>query len=260
MAMTESERPQRPAPPSVRRGRATSNGEGSSPQGSGAGVLAIKGRLVEWHAMTAEQRTAAWAGLVEWVAWLHDRYELSIQSRLPECWPEHPGIIEELWTLKMWREALYTTDTETGVLTGHEAGGLAQHARYWHTDLRNLFGQITFYAERCAAEHGGGRRLADRSKTDLKARWLATDPRCGIAAPTTGEPAAPSGVPRLAAADMHRRLELGSARGLDGLLSEHVHTFGDWWIRDSEAGDWVKITDPEMHRRLDNLAATESDR
>jgi hypothetical protein len=252
--MTEPARPQRPATPSVRRGRTTPTGEGGS-QGGGAGVLAIKGRLVEWHAMTDEQRGAAWTGLVEWVAWLHDRYELSIQSRLPECWPQHPGIIEELWALKMWREALYTTDTESGVLTGHEAGGLAQHARYWHTDLRNLFTQITFYAERCAAEHGGGRRLADRSKTDLKAGWLATDPTGGIPAPAAGAEAAPTRAPRLAAADMHRRLELGSARSLD---RDHAYSLGDWWTRDTEAGDWVKITDPEMHRRLDNLAAAES--
>jgi hypothetical protein len=252
--MTESARPQRPTTPSVRRGRTPSKREDGGSQGGGAGVLAIKGRLIEWHAMTDEQRTTAWAGLVDWVAWLHDRYELSIQSRLPDCWPRHPGIIEELWALKMWREALYTNDTETGVLTGHEAGGLAQHARYWHTDLRNLLTQITFYAERCAAEHGGGRRLADRSKTDLKAEWLAVDPRCGIAAPTANTAVAPSRVPRLDAAEMHRRLELGSARGLD---SDHVHSFGDWWTHDHEAGDWVKITDPEMHRRLDNLAATE---
>jgi hypothetical protein len=127
--MTQAQQPQRPTTPSVRRGRTPSKDEGGS-QGSGSGVLAIKGRLIEWLAMTDQQRTTSWAGLVEWVAWLHDRYELSIQSRLPECWPHHPGIIEELWALKMWREALYTTDTETGVLTGHEAGGLAQHARY----------------------------------------------------------------------------------------------------------------------------------
>lgn len=258
--MTQAQQPLRPTTPSVRRGRTAAKEEGGSSQGGGAGVLAIKGRLVEWHAMTDEQRTAAWAGLVEWVTWLHDRYELSIQSRLPECWPQHPGIIEELWALKMWREALYSTDTETGVLTGHEAGGLAQHARYWHTDLRNLFGQLSFYAERCAAEHGGGRRLADRSKTDLKAQWLAVDPTGGIPAPAvSAAAAAPARAPRLAVADMHRRLELGSAQGLDGPDSDHVHSFGDWWTRDHEADAWVKITDPEIHRRLDNLAATESD-
>jgi len=165
-----------------------------------------------------------------------------------------------LWALKMWREALYTTDTETGVLTGHEAGGLAQHARYWHTDLRNLFGQITFYAERCAAEHGGGRRLADRSKTDLKAAWLSADPRCGIAAPTANESAPANRAPRLDAAEIRRRLELGSARGLDGPGSDHVHSFGDWWTRDADAGDWAKVTDPEVCRRLDNLAVTETER
>lgn len=256
--MTEPAYPKQPTTPSVRRGRSSAKDEGGGSQGGGAGVLAIKGRLIEWYAMTDEQRSAAWAGLVEWVAWLHDRYELSIQSRLPECWPQHPGIIEELWALKMWREALYTTDTQVGVVTGHEAGGLAQHARYWHTDLRNLFTQITFYAERCAAEHGGGRRLAERSKIDLKAQWLVAEPTCGIPAPTVRTAAAQANAPRLAAADMHRRLELGSARGLDGPDSDHVNSLGDWWTRDTDTGDWVKITDAEMRRRLDNLAAAEN--
>jgi hypothetical protein len=255
--MTQSAQPQRPTIPSVRRGRSPAGGEGSAPQGNGSGVLAIKGRLLEWHAMTDQQRTAAWSGLVEWVAWLHDRYELSIQSRLPECWPQHPGIIEELWALKVWREALYTTDAESGVLNGAAAGGLAQHARYWHTDLRNLFSQLGFYAERCAAEHGGGRRLSDRSNTDLKAQWLAADPQCCIDAPLTGESPTSSPVPRLAATEMHRRLELGSARRLGGSDGDHVHSFGDWWTRDTAAGDWVKITDPDIARRLENLAATE---
>jgi hypothetical protein len=258
--MTESSQPQRPTTPSVRRGRTSSTAESGGSQGGGSGVLAIKGRLIEWHAMTDQQRGAAWAGLVEWVAWLHDRYELSIQSRLPECWPLHPGIIDELWALKMWRDALYTTDTEAGVLTGQEAGGLAQHARYWHTDLRNLFSQLTFYAERCAAEHGGGRSLAERSKTDLKARWLESDPRCGIDSPMSSELSHQNRAPRLAVAEMARRLELGSARGIDGPESDHVRSFGDWWTRDTDTGDWVKITDPERHRRLDNLAAAGPER
>jgi hypothetical protein len=50
-----------------------------------------KGRaLAEWHDMTPGQQ-AAWAELRAWVAWLHDRYELGTEDRLPRCWPRHPG-------------------------------------------------------------------------------------------------------------------------------------------------------------------------
>jgi hypothetical protein len=249
--------PQRPSTPTLRRPRGASEDSGTSTSGSGSGVLAIKGRLLEWHSMTDEQRSEAWTGLVEWVAWLHDRYELSIASRLPECWPQHPGLIEELWALKIWREALYTTDTETGVLIGQEAGGLAQHARYWHTDLRNLFGQIRFYAERCAAEHRGGQPLSERSKTDLKAGWLEVDPTSDIAAPASQPTRTARPTSGLPASEMHLRLELGSARSLDLGDDKYARSFDDWWARDGETGDWNKVTHTDLVRRLENLAATE---
>jgi len=57
-------------------------------------------RLAEWHEMTAGERQAAWNQLRAWVTWLHDRYELGTEERLPRCWAEHPGLIEELWALK----------------------------------------------------------------------------------------------------------------------------------------------------------------
>jgi len=41
--------------------------------------------ISEWHAMDPAQRQAAWPQLVSWVIWLHDRYELSVETRLPRC-------------------------------------------------------------------------------------------------------------------------------------------------------------------------------
>jgi hypothetical protein len=68
-----------------------------------------KGRaLAEWHDMTPGQQQAACAELRAWVAWLHDRYELGTEDRLPRCWARHPGLVEELWALRAWRLEVYS--------------------------------------------------------------------------------------------------------------------------------------------------------
>ena len=84
-------------------------------------------RLAEWHQMSTGERHVAWSQLRAWVTWLHDRYELSAEDRLPRCWPQHPGLIEELWALKAWREEIYQASQPSG-----------QAARYWHTELRQV--------------------------------------------------------------------------------------------------------------------------
>jgi hypothetical protein len=55
--------------------------------------------LTEWHDMTPGERLAAWAELRAWVTWLADRYELTVEHRLPHCWALHPGLVEELRAL-----------------------------------------------------------------------------------------------------------------------------------------------------------------
>lgn len=57
----------------------------------------------------------------------HDRYELALDSRLPDCWAEHPGLIEELWALMLWRQEIYSVEQPSG-----------QATRYWHTELRTV--------------------------------------------------------------------------------------------------------------------------
>jgi hypothetical protein len=222
---------------------------------TGQGVLAIKGRLLEWHAMSPQQRRENWTGLVEWVAWLHDRYELANDSRLPDCWHRHPGMIEELWALKCWREALYTTDTDAGVTHGVDAGGLAQHARYWHTDLRTFFNQTKFYTRRCRAGHQDSAPLAEHRNPELKRQWHGADALGGVSGPVR-QPASGGKHPhRMSAQEMDRRLRAGSARTPGGEMSGFVTSFGDWWIADLDSGDWLKITDPVLRDRL-NSAAT----
>ncbi|MFD0633132.1 hypothetical protein ACFQ9X_17665 [Catenulispora yoronensis] len=86
----------------------------------------------------------AWTQLIDWVVWLHDRYELSIEERIPPCWPQHPGLVEELWALMIWRTEIYDRPNRAAGDTAHS----------WHRELR-AFVEITvpFYARTCRAGH-----------------------------------------------------------------------------------------------------------
>jgi hypothetical protein len=108
--------------------------------------------LREWHTMTDEQRQAEWSALVAWVIWIHDLYELSREERLPLCWPRHPGLVEEVRSLKAWRQAIYDTP---------DAAGAPHTARSWHGELRQtIAAAATFWAPACRAGHTDAQPLA----------------------------------------------------------------------------------------------------
>ena len=125
--------------------------------------------VTEWHNMTPGEQTAAWAELRAWVTWLHDRYELSVEDRLPRCWARHPGLVEELSALKAWREEIYSG--------GQPAG---QAARYWHAELRQvLHAAATQYALGCRTGHRGTGRQAAEDPALLQ-EWAAAYPLAGV--------------------------------------------------------------------------------
>jgi hypothetical protein len=165
--------------------------------------------LVEWHEMTPGELIAQWAGLRAWVAWLHGRYELSVEERLPPCWALHPGLVEELHALRAWREEIYS---------GGQAG-MGQAARYWHAELRTtLQAATTMWAAGCRTGHrgapelaripaqfihqwGGGYPLAGVPETDIAARqargtdgWASTDAMAAALDDGTGVPMPGSGL------------------------------------------------------------------
>ena len=125
--------------------------------------------LAEWHDLTSGEQTAAWASLRAWVTWLYDRYELSVEDRLPRCWPSHPGLIEELTALKAWREEIYSSAQPSG-----------QAARYWHAELRQvLHAAATQYALGCRTGHRSATALA-ADNPDLPGEWAAADPLAAV--------------------------------------------------------------------------------
>jgi hypothetical protein len=159
--------------------------------------------LAEWHDLTVSERLTAWAGLRAWVTWLHDRYELAAEDRLPRCWPEHPGLVEELYALKAWREEIYSAEQPSG-----------QAARYWHAELRQVIHAAgTVYAAGCRTGHriAPARAAGDHQ---LQRRWAAADPLAAIpgADLAAGQRAGRTGDPWVSHAEMTAALQDGSAR------------------------------------------------
>ncbi|MEZ0095995.1 hypothetical protein [Streptacidiphilus sp. EB129] len=211
---------------------------------AGRGKIAAGG-LVEWHDMSPSERAANWAKLCNWVTWLYDRYELSVESRLPECWTEHPGMIEELWALMVWRFEIYGSELPAG-----------QAARYWHTELRVVTANAaSYYASNCRTGHRKEYAKAADDK-DLQKRWNEADPALGIPKemlPT--ENAALAGAPGTMPAEAMRvALASGAASVLSPAIPEYARYDAAWWL-DAGEDTWVLVTDAAFAEKLDASAA-----
>jgi hypothetical protein len=204
-----------------------------APRGQGSRAGAIGGAvpagrtLVEWHEMTPGQLAAEWAGLRAWVAWLRDRYELTVEERLPRCWAQHPGLIEELAALRAWRAEIWSSGQP----------GTGQAALYWHSELRRVIqAATTVYAAGCRTGHRGAPRSA-RTARGVPGEWggacaLAGVPEIDIAAGQargTSEHAADE--------EIALALDLGDAAPVPG--SDLVKWAGDYWA--AAAGGWVQV-------------------
>ncbi|GGJ75243.1 hypothetical protein GCM10010123_01540 [Pilimelia anulata] len=225
-------RPRRPAPGAKR--------DSDTPQADPRTLVR------EWHAMTPTERRTAWVELVDWVTWLHDRYELATEHRLPHCWPQHPGLIEELWALKAWRHEIYTSTAPSG-----------QAARYWHSELRIVLqNAATAYAQPCRAGHRApGKADQAAPNAELRGRWLSADPLAAVPAnlisasaeQTRGGQSVPDAV-------IHDALHRGDARPLGQQVADFIHYDGFWWTPEDGAGMWLQISDPVFAADLDRSA------
>ena len=83
--------------------------------------------------------------LADWVAWIRHRYPLT--RRIPDCWPEHPEVVEELTALWLaWQAAYVEADAPLtaaaewhdrwlpGVLFRLEHGAMAIDCRQHHQE------------------------------------------------------------------------------------------------------------------------------
>jgi hypothetical protein len=184
--------------------------------------------LAEWHELSPGELITEWAGLRAWVTWLRDRYELTVEERLPRCWALHPGLVEELWVLKAWREEIYGTGQ----------AGMGQAARYWHVELRQVTqAAASTYAAGCRTGHRGAAEIARIDKAVL-AEWggaypLAGTPDIDIVA---GQARGTSGW--ASSADVAAAVDVGDAVLVPG-ESACVHWDGAIW--QAAAGGWVQV-------------------
>lgn len=203
-------------------------------------------RLREWHTLSDREQRDTWEQLLTWVTWLHDRYELSIEERLPPCWPRHPGLIEELLALKAWREEIYTAREPSG-----------QAARYWHAELRQtIAAAVTFYAAGCRAGHRGATILASDSP-ELQQRWAEADPLAGIPSSllTARAASVPAGGKDFRDETVMRdQVAAGRAVPLSQTIRGYLRHDGSWWL--PAPGGWLRVTDPRLTAVLDQHAAT----
>jgi hypothetical protein len=190
--------------------------------------------LPDWDALAGGPRQAAWDDLVSWVTWLHDRYELSVEERLPHCWAEHPGLVEELAALKTWHDEIRGSARPSG-----------QAARYWHAELRQtITAALTWYAAGCRAGHHGAQPAA----AQLRERWSVAAPPGNPAVPG----AAAAGGSWLPAAAMTSNVSAGRARPLSQTVAGYLRHDRSWW--GPAPGGWQRVADRATASLLDRHA------
>jgi hypothetical protein len=73
-----------------------------------------------WAAQTPRDEELLLADLRRWVVWLVERYPLDHRT-VPDCWPQHAELIEELSALHLaWEGAFATTAPPDAPLQWHE--------------------------------------------------------------------------------------------------------------------------------------------
>ncbi|MFK3983055.1 hypothetical protein ACI2K4_22095 [Micromonospora sp. NPDC050397] len=194
--------------------------------------------------MTADEQVAEWKALVEWVVWIHDLYELSREERLPLCWPQHPGLVEEFRSLKAWRNAIYNSP---------DAAAAAHTARSWHGELRQTIAAITsFWAPTCRAGHKDATVLSE-AHPDLAERWQRVGPPLMNSSPTAEPGAAISD--EISDQDMTTALKAGHAQPHSRSMPYYTRLDGTWWTRSTDGTTWLRCTDPAHHAQLDDTSA-----
>lgn len=199
-------------------------------------------RLREWHTLNRHDRAAAWSELVLWTTWLYDRYGLGTDWRLPDCWPEHPGIIEELWLLKTWREEIYDGGSEIP---------LNQQAGAWHAHLQAFTHAVkTFYAPGCRSGHKSAAEAAWNGR--LQREWIQGDPAAGIPLPYLLHPGVPVTEALTIDADaMDIAFTTGHAERRLPALPDFCVYDSRWWKRSDKV--WLCLDAyPELRADLDD--------
>lgn len=212
----------------TRRPRDAPDTPASAPEPIGPASPPPTSAPAEWHAMSEPEYVLAWAQLRDWTAWLIGRYRLVLEDRLPNCWPQHPELIEELWALRAWRIEAYGPE------------GTGQTAVYWHQALVTFLGHVAgWWAGGCRAGHTNPDTDPDPEQINA---WIRADPLAGIPAHvrpalsiSADNPATDHGaitmpdINVLTASQMHALTEAGLAHPQHETIAAFTYYDGSWW-------------------------------
>lgn len=83
-------------------------------------------RAVRWRDLPDDRAPEEWEALREWVEWVTVRFDIPV-SLIPNCWWQHPALVEELSALHVaWRTAYDEQDTGLGPVMWLERWHLAK--------------------------------------------------------------------------------------------------------------------------------------
>jgi hypothetical protein len=129
---------------------------------------------LRWPDLDREQAAQVWAWLIDWTAWMVERYQLA--EEIPACWPQHPPLIEELAALAAaWHDAYDESAPADAPLQWHERLARCRiRLRDWDDYTRCRNGTHTLRrlelawpdTWRTAAEQAAAADLADRPLPD----------------------------------------------------------------------------------------------
>jgi len=199
--------------------------------------------LREWHAMSVAERAERWNNLVSFTIWLESRYDLAADGRLPNCWHAHPGIIEEIWALMIWRHNLYQDTADPA-----SAAAMAGSASSWHQQLVAFTHRVRdFHAPACRARH---QDAPDHARPDpAKHReWKAADPAIGIPAAQLARVSDLEAARTMSREVMTALLEAGHAKRPIAELPEFARIGEHWWTLGPTS--WVRVDEPGLVERI----------
>ena len=105
-------------------------------------VKELVAKLLEQEQAKTAQRWAAyatddeWTALAAWVDALNSEYSLNRQYTIPGCWPEHPGVVEDLAGLwSSWKKSAIAAQTAR---RGGTNDYIAWHDRWLWPTLKRL--------------------------------------------------------------------------------------------------------------------------
>jgi hypothetical protein len=178
--------------------------------------------------MSPGEQIIAGAQLRAFVTWLIDRYELTVEERMPRCWAMHPGLVEELWALRAWRQEVY----------GGTMPSAGQAARYWHAELdRVLHAATSRYAAGCRAGHRSAPGFVSTDNRVQK-QWSEANMLAGIPPVDTAAGRAARRGNLISAEEMAAAFNAGAARFVPG-LRDYVEYGGMTCVPAS--GGWLPV-------------------